>query len=312
MLISTAHLYTMSLSIIPGVTPRAERFQNFQALVKEMKETPNPNTNLFLTRLYNGLTSEIAKAEAEITRQRSVNQTLTEELQSLRGGQLEVCYNRCTKLNSILTFRQRPATAESTTTVGLMRSGLDAQREMEGTMIPVGVNFQQLQMITVDHARAMLMARRTEITTELECWVCGNEPAHDNGYKAINLLNTNSQAEGQANVKIGVKKMYLHHLSLIADGRIDELGWCTQAEKRFQVSHLCHNAGCANPRHLQVEESQLNKDRNSCQRHEIIEYSGVGPMRYNPCRHGGERSVFRKCILPTRVITEPGNYGNDN
>jgi hypothetical protein len=193
-----------------------------------------------------------------------------------------------------------------------MRSGLDAERESEGSRIPVGVNFQQLQLLSPEHARNLLLARRTEITTGIECWVCGNEPAHENGYKAVNLQNTNSQIAGMTHLKIGIKKIYLHHLSLIADNRLDELGWCTQAEKRFQVSHLCHNGGCVNPRHLQVEESQLNKDRNSCQGHEVIEYSGWGPMRYNPCRHGGDRAVFRKCILPIRVIDESGNYNNEN
>lgn len=194
-----------------------------------------------------------------------------------------------------------------------MRSGVDAGREAEGSRIPVGVNYQQAQLISQDHAQALIMARRTEITTELKCWICGNEPAHENGYKVVNLLNTNTQVGGHPpNTKIGIKKMYMHHLALIADGRVNELGWCTQASKKFQVSHLCHNGGCVNPGHLMVEESTLNKDRNSCQEHEIIEYSGWGPMRYNPCRHGGERNVYKKCILPTRHITEPGNYGNNN
>lgn len=191
-----------------------------------------------------------------------------------------------------------------------MRSGLDASREAEGSRIPVGVNFQQIQLITAEHARSLLLARRTEITTDLSCWICGNEPAHENGYKAINLMNSNSQVPGKLTTKIGIKKMYLHHLALIGDDRQDELGWCTQAHKRFQVSHLCHNGGCCNPKHLQVEESTLNKDRNSCQGHVIIEYSGIGPMRYNPCRHGGELGVFRKCMLPVRAIDRPGNYGN--
>ena len=176
--------------------------------------------------------------------------------------------------------------------------------------IPLGMTYQSLQLITPAHARDLLLQRRTEITTGIQCWVAGNEPAHDNGYKAINLANTKSRADGP-DVKIGIKKMYLHHLALIADDRMDELSWCTQANNIFQVSHLCHNGGCFNPAHLKVEESARNKDRNSCQGHEIIQYNGSGPMRYNPCRHGGELGEYHKCLLPTRVISGPGNFGNE-
>ena len=133
--------------------------------------------------------------------------------------------------------------------------------------------------------------------------------AHPNGYKQGNLENTLSQAAGHTGERIGIKKMYLHQLALIADGRIDELGWCTQASGKFQVSHLCHNGGCHNPRHLVVEESDRNKARNSCQGHEVIDYSGIGPMRYNPCDHGGFKNMYRRCILPTRAITESGYHG---
>ena len=193
-----------------------------------------------------------------------------------------------------------------------MRTGIEAGRVSEAMRIPpLGATFQSLLLISTTHARELLMERRSEITTGLQCWIAGGEPAHDNGYKAVNLANTKSKADGQGDVKIGIKKIYLHHLALIADDRLDELSWCTQANNIFQVSHLCHNPGCFNPAHLKVEESARNKARNSCQGHEIIEYSGWGPMRYNPCRHGGESGVFVKCLLPTRAITAPGNYGNE-
>jgi hypothetical protein len=108
------------------------------------------------------------------------------------------------------------------------------------------------------------MARRTEITSATQCWIAGGEPAHENGYKAVNLANTYSKAEGHTQEKIGVRKVYLHHPALIADDRRDELSWCTQANNLFQVSHLCHIGGCFNPKHLLVEESERNKARNSC------------------------------------------------
>jgi hypothetical protein len=144
------------------------------------------------------------------------------------------------------------------------------------------------------------------------CWVAGNEPAHDNGYKAVNLANTKSLAEGKTDMKIGLRKVYLHHLALIADGRRDKLEWCTQANSIFQVSHLCHNGGCFNPQHLEVEESQRNRSRNSCQGHEAIEYSGKGFLKYHPCPHAGAIGQYPKCILPVRHITEPGSYRNEN
>lgn len=179
-------------------------------------------------------------------------------------------------------------------------------------MLPHGVNYDNLELISVDHARNLLDARKSEVTTGLKCWIAGGQQvAHEYGYKAINLANTYSLVKGKERTKIDIKKMYLHHLALIAAERLDELRWCSQANNRFQVSHLCHNNGCFDPRHLIVEEADRNKARNSCQGHEIIEYSGVGPMRYNPCPHGGERKMYRKCLLPTRAISEPGNYENE-
>lgn len=193
----------------------------------------------------------------------------------------------------------------------MLRTSIEAGRADQAMRIPFGARYDQVSLITTGHAREILIAKRTEITTGLECWLAGGEPSHDNGYKAVNLSNTSSREDGHTNEKIGIKKMYLHHLALVADDRRDELSWCTQANNIFQVSHLCHNGGCFNPRHLLVEESERNKARNSCQGHEIIEYSGWGPMRYNPCPHGGERREYVKCILPTRFIDEPGNYKNE-
>lgn len=176
--------------------------------------------------------------------------------------------------------------------------------------IPFGARHEEIDLITTDHARELLMAKRTEVTTGTACWIAAGEQAHENGYKAVNLANTYSRVPGHIQQKIGIKKLYLHQLALIASNRRDELLWCTQANKLFQVSHLCHNSGCFNPEHLIVEESDRNKARNTCQGHEIIEYSGLGAMRYHPCAHGGERNEYLRCILPVRAIEEPGSYKN--
>lgn len=270
---------------------RAERFQIFQGLIAELKE-PEADPAKILTRLYNGCTVEFTKAEGERTRLHEANSALSEEICILKATAIE-----------------RPTTAESSSTIAQLRTGIEANRVSVAMQIPFGVNYNKMTLITVDYARQKLLELRTEVTTDLQCWIAGGSESHENGYKAVNLANTYSQVPGKERTKIDIRKVYLHHLSLIADGRLDELGWCTQANNRFQVSHLCHNGGCFNPAHLVVEESGRNKDRNTCQRHEVLEYSGYGPMRYNPCRHGGERGEFRKCLLPTRYITEPGNYG---
>lgn len=191
-----------------------------------------------------------------------------------------------------------------------MRAEIEAQRATEAANIPLGVNYAAVERITLDHARQLVEQRRTEVALGMGCWVDTNAPTHANGYKSINLANTHSRVEGHTDKKIGLQKMYMHHLALVGAGRRAELSRCTQANSIFQVSHLCHNGGCYNPDHLVVEESWRNKDRNSCQGHERIDYTGLGQMRYHPCSHGGEHNEYRRCVLPVRHITEPGIYGN--
>jgi hypothetical protein len=128
----------------------------------------------------------------------------------------------------------------------------------------------------------------------------------------MNLANSLSELPEFRGEKIGLKKAYFHCMALIADGRREELGWATKGAGTLQVSHLCHNPGCFNPAHLLVEESWLNMARNSCKGHEILMYSGLGPMRYNPCCHGGTGKVNIKCILPEREITESGRFENES
>jgi hypothetical protein len=177
--------------------------------------------------------------------------------------------------------------------------------------MPLGTNAAAYSLITQKHAQDLLLARRSEITKSTGCWITNNADSHENGYKSMNLQNTNTQMEDKVG-KIGLKKAYLHCIALIADGREESLSWCTKGGGTFQVSHLCHNPGCFNPAHLLVEEQWLNKARNTCQGREIIRYSGDGPLRYNPCNHGGPGRVNVMCILPERDITEPGRFVNEN
>jgi len=74
-----------------AITPREERFKKFQDLCKEMKSAQNPEAAAqYLARLYNGLTTEITKAEAEITRLHNASVGLSGELQSLKASMLQV------------------------------------------------------------------------------------------------------------------------------------------------------------------------------------------------------------------------------
>ena len=44
----------------------------------------------------------------------------------------------------------------------------------------------------------------------------------------------------------------------------------------FDVSHLCHYRGCANPNHLVKEDHEDNQSQNICQGRFIDEFSGQG------------------------------------
>lgn len=55
-----------------------------------MRNTEGADPSQFLTRLYNGLTTEISKAEAEINRLRNASEVLAAELQNLQATALKV------------------------------------------------------------------------------------------------------------------------------------------------------------------------------------------------------------------------------
>ena len=67
---------------------RGERFQQFQELLKEVKNGQEPEK--ILARLYNGFTAEFSKAEAEIQRLRQSTSVLTKELADLNAIALQV------------------------------------------------------------------------------------------------------------------------------------------------------------------------------------------------------------------------------
>ena len=67
---------------------RGERIQRFQELLKDMKNGQAPEH--VLTRLFNGFTAELSKAEAEIQRLRQSASALTKELADLNAIALQV------------------------------------------------------------------------------------------------------------------------------------------------------------------------------------------------------------------------------
>jgi hypothetical protein len=81
----------------------------------------------------------------------------------------------------------------------------------------------------------------------------------------------------------------------------------------FQVSHLCHNPWCINPKHLRVERRQLNIWRNHCQGRYIVQVHAKDAKNqshdfiFHPCTHRG-RDGSPPCILSYRHITKPGYY----
>ncbi len=82
-------------------------------------------------------------------------------------------------------------------------------------------------------------------SNKTNCWLSTKAPTKNNGYIQANLPNG--------------KKALIHHLSIIADGRKDDL-----ANPDLEVSHLCHHRNCFNPEHLHMEDKEANNRRKNC------------------------------------------------
>lgn len=77
----------------------------------------------------------------------------------------------------------------------------------------------------------------------------------------------------------------------------------------YDVSHLCHYRGCANPAHLEVENHDDNQARNTCQGKVSYDVNGQGGKIFiNPCTHRNTTTIRKECILPVVTISTPGRY----
>ncbi|KAK9493432.1 zinc-binding loop region of homing endonuclease-domain-containing protein [Lipomyces doorenjongii] len=128
-----------------------------------------------------------------------------------------------------------------------------------------------------------LVDRYRAITTDLGCWE-SDLKGRRLGYVHVSSLYRS----------LGVSPS-LHQLAVIATNRGDELMMTMDrsGRSRFDVSHLCHNGKCFNPKHLIVESSTNNLRRRSCNGHKVITY---GNFTYHPCPHDEVDKM--KCILP--------------
>lgn len=122
-------------------------------------------------------------------------------------------------------------------------------------------------------------------TNSISCWLSqkSTNKKGDKGYIKCKLPGATGPNRR--------KEEYIHILSIIADGRSTDL--CTSK----QVSHLCHNPKCFNPKHLIVESQANNLDRNKCKGWTWIKYPNSGDLTFNPCQHKPQ------CILPTNPTT---------
>lgn len=155
--------------------------------------------------------------------------------------------------------------------------------------------------LPVDFARSQLQRIRSATRrNDLDCWMTDNVAAHETGYVKVNLRNTQRPGGGG---KIGVSP-WAHQLAIVAKGRGARLQ--AVAGGGFNVSHLCHNAGCFNPEHVDVEEAEVNRARNSCQT--SVVFTAPDGTTFHPCPHHSLGSLRRSCILPRINVQNDGRF----
>ncbi|KAK5988591.1 hypothetical protein PT974_10077 [Cladobotryum mycophilum] len=146
----------------------------------------------------------------------------------------------------------------------------------------------------------LLKFRNNNLINDLDCWMSRNVPGHGNGYQKMNLRKTPHPVTRRP---LGVMA-FAHQVGIVGNGDGRKLRLTTKGQ--YQVSHLYHNTGCFNPRHLVVETKEDNKARNTCHNAFII----VTPdgTSIDPWVHW-QLQVRRRCILRTRQL-KPAHGGH--
>ena len=133
-------------------------------------------------------------------------------------------------------------------------------------------------LLTRQHAQQIIGQDKQRVTGPFDCWE-GDFRSNER-YVKKNLRNTKSQVPGRTTYNIN-HQFYMHHIALIADGRLAEL---ERAHRKSgnDVSHLCHNTRCFNPKHLVVESSTLNiVSSDICPTPDLTLYRLATPVKIN-------------------------------
>ncbi|KAK9371928.1 zinc-binding loop region of homing endonuclease-domain-containing protein [Lipomyces chichibuensis] len=183
------------------------------------------------------------------------------------------------------------ASEEQLSSQSTTASDRDRREQFIDGLAAVNCDANALDRITPVMALKLINSYR-HITTNIGCW------------------QARLRGDKDGHIRITVKRIFgehhpfLHQIALIATDRRGQLT-ATLGSRRYDVSHLCHNARCFNPEHLIVESSRHNQERRTCNGHKIIVHEG---LIYHPCSHGRVEAMH-KCILPV-VHLQDGYHVN--
>ena len=132
---------------------------------------------------------------------------------------------------------------------------------------------------------------------QMGCWVALDQHGQIISRKKPHLRNVIKEGTDQL---IGTDP-YIYHLALIGVGKSDQVRKCAFVKgapsgTKLEVSHLCHNDSCFNPRHLVVETAVANKLRNDCGKHarNVLFESGA---HIEVCPHATMGPAYVSCLL---------------